>query len=70
MESVKRAIGQFSAVLFGSLFFDEKFSLQKIIGIILSQTGYLLLFNFFIIILINKKFKHLQIIYIEYFWLL
>ena len=39
MESIKRAIGQFSAVLFGSLFFNEKFSLQKIIGIIFISSG-------------------------------
>ena len=39
MESIKRAIGQFCAILFGSLFFDEKLSIQKIIGIIFISSG-------------------------------
>ena len=39
MESIKRAIGQFSSVIFGNLFFNEKFSLQKIIGIIFISSG-------------------------------
>ena len=29
MESIKRAIGQFSAILFGSLFFDENSHCKK-----------------------------------------
>ena len=39
MESIKRAIGQFSSIIFGNLFFNEKFSLQKIIGIIFISSG-------------------------------
>ena len=39
MESIKRAIGQFSSVIFGNLYFNEKFSLQKIIGIIFISSG-------------------------------
>ena len=43
MESIKRAIGQFSAILFGSLFFDEKISLQKITGIIFISIGVIII---------------------------
>ncbi|MBS91501.1 MAG: hypothetical protein CMM95_00400 [Rickettsiales bacterium] len=39
MESIKRAIGQFSSVFFGKIFFREKVSPQKIIGIILLSIG-------------------------------
>ncbi len=39
MESIKRAMGQFSAVIFGKLFFDEKITLQKIVGVIFISIG-------------------------------
>ena len=43
MESIKRAIGQFSAIVLGSLFFDEKISLQKITGIIFISIGVIII---------------------------
>ena len=39
MESIKRAIGQFSSVFFGSLFFGERITYQKVIGVILLSIG-------------------------------
>lgn len=39
MESIKRATGQFSAIILGKLFFNEKVTKQKIIGIILISIG-------------------------------
>ena len=33
MESIKRATGQFTAIIFGKLFFNEKVTIQKIIGV-------------------------------------
>ena len=39
MESIKRAIGQFSSVFFGKMFFREKVTSQKIIGVILLSIG-------------------------------
>ncbi len=39
MESIKRAVGQFSAVLFGKLFFNEKITVQKIFGITFISFG-------------------------------
>ena len=39
MESIKRAVGQFCAVGFGNLFFKERFSSQKIIGVSVLSLG-------------------------------
>ena len=39
MESIKRAVGQFSAVLFGKFFFNETISLQKIVGVCFLSIG-------------------------------
>lgn len=39
MESIKRATGQFSAVLFGRIFFKEVISIQKVIGVCLLYIG-------------------------------
>ena len=39
MESIKRATGQFFAVLFGKIFFKEIISLQKVIGVCLLSIG-------------------------------
>lgn len=39
MESIKRATGQFSAVLFGRIFFRETISLQKVVGVCLLSIG-------------------------------
>ena len=39
MESIKRATGQFSAVLFGRVFFNENINFQKVIGVSLLSIG-------------------------------
>ena len=43
MESIKRATGQFSAVIFGRIFFNEKITVQKIIGVSLLSYGVFLI---------------------------
>lgn len=49
METIKRTMGQFLSIIFGKIFFKEKFSIQKFIGIILMTIGIanILLFQFF-----------------------
>lgn len=44
MEAVKRSIGQFCAILFGNIFFKEKITSQRILGIILLSFGVLFIF--------------------------
>ncbi len=39
MESIKRAIGQFSAIFFGKLFFNENITKQKVLGVLIISTG-------------------------------
>jgi uncharacterized membrane protein len=39
MESIKRATGQFSAVILGKIFFNEAISKQKIIGVSFITVG-------------------------------
>ena len=39
MEAIKRAIGQFSSVFFGKIFFREKITYQKIIGVFFLSIG-------------------------------
>lgn len=39
MESIKRAMGQFSALIFGKIFFSEKITKQKVLGIIFISIG-------------------------------
>lgn len=39
MESIKRAIGQFSAIFFGKMFFNENITKQKVLGVLIISTG-------------------------------
>ncbi len=39
MESIKRAIGQFSAIFFGKIFFNENITKQKVLGVLIISTG-------------------------------
>ena len=39
MESIKRSIGQFSSVFLGKLFFNEKITSPKILGVIILSIG-------------------------------
>ena len=43
MESIKRATGQFGALFFGKIFFNESITRQKVLGIVLITTGVFLL---------------------------
>ena len=43
MESIKRATGQFGALFFGKIFFNESITKQKILGVILISAGVYLL---------------------------
>lgn len=43
MESIKRATGQFGALIFGKIFFNESITKQKVSGIIIISTGVYLL---------------------------
>ncbi len=43
MESIKRATGQFGALVFGKMFFNENITEQKILGVIIISTGVYLL---------------------------
>ena len=39
METIKRSIGQLSSVLFGKLFFEEKITKPKILGVLILSVG-------------------------------
>ncbi len=39
MESIKRATGQLSAIIFGKIFFDEKITKQKVFGVLIISLG-------------------------------
>ena len=39
MEAIKRSIGQVSSVLFGKLFFNEKITTPKILGVLILSFG-------------------------------